>query len=152
LSLPSVALNLIDTVSLNSAPFILTGGLPNGGNYTGVGVVSGVFNPSIAGIGMHVISYTYTDVNGCTNFKKDSIFVQMVTGINEIKNDIEIIVFPNPTQGIVKFVIDNVEKDNGEIEIINNLGQVLFNDNIKILNRAEFTFDISNFCFWFILF
>ncbi|MBK9793184.1 MAG: M4 family metallopeptidase [Sphingobacteriales bacterium] len=145
LPLPTVTLSLIDTVSLNTAPFSLSGGLPIGGSYSGAGVTGGIFSPSAAGPGMHVITYTYTDVNGCSNLKKDSIFVQIVTGIKDNKNDINISIYPNPSNGIIKFTIGNVKEGNGDVEIINNLGQLLYSDKIRIFNLSEFTFDISNF-------
>ena len=38
-----------------------------GGVYSGAGVTMGMFNPGLAGLGMHTITYTYTDGNGCPN-------------------------------------------------------------------------------------
>jgi len=55
-------------VSLDDIPFLLTGGLPQGGTYTGPGVTAGVFDPTAAGIGEHSITYTYEDAYGCTDF------------------------------------------------------------------------------------
>jgi hypothetical protein len=50
-------------------PLPLQGGLPLGGVYSGNGVtVNGglyYFNPSIAGLGLHSLSYTYTSPNNC---------------------------------------------------------------------------------------
>jgi hypothetical protein len=53
------------TVCSNSDPFKLTGGLPQGGVYTGIGVIDGFFYPEIAGIGTFEIIYTFTNQNGC---------------------------------------------------------------------------------------
>lgn len=49
----------------NSAP-VAIGGNPAGGIYAGTGVTGGTFDPLAAGVGIFVISYTYTDLNGCT--------------------------------------------------------------------------------------
>lgn len=54
-------------ICASGSPQTLTGGLPVGGTYSGPGVSNGVFNPSVAGVGVHTITYTYTDANGCTN-------------------------------------------------------------------------------------
>ncbi|MDD3686133.1 MAG: N-acetylmuramoyl-L-alanine amidase [Bacteroidales bacterium] len=43
----------------NSESFVLAGATPPGGTYTGIGVSSGNFDPSVAGIGTHEITYTY---------------------------------------------------------------------------------------------
>ena len=50
-----------------SPPFILTGGTPGGGTWSGGPFISGggIFDPVIAGIGAHVI--TYTTPNGCSD-------------------------------------------------------------------------------------
>lgn len=40
--------------------------LPNGGIYSGTGVINGLFNPSVANIGAHNIIYTVIDSNGCS--------------------------------------------------------------------------------------
>lgn len=55
-------------VSVNDAPFVLTGGSPTGGNYQGPGVTANTFYPSVAGVGLHAITYTYIDpVTSCSN-------------------------------------------------------------------------------------
>ncbi len=43
----------------------LTGANPIGGVYSGPGVSGGIFDPVVAGLGVHMILYTYTDGNGC---------------------------------------------------------------------------------------
>jgi hypothetical protein len=65
--LPTVTLGSYSNVCLTDAAGALTGGSPAGGSYSGSGVSGGIFDPSIAGIGVHVITYTFTDLNGCTN-------------------------------------------------------------------------------------
>jgi hypothetical protein len=53
----------------DTAPFELSGATPPGGSYTGTGVSGGLFDPTAAGAGDHLITYTYTDpMTGCTNF------------------------------------------------------------------------------------
>ncbi len=53
-------------VNLADGGITLNGGEPAGGVYSGPGVSSGLFVPATAGPGEHVITYTYTDVSGCT--------------------------------------------------------------------------------------
>jgi len=58
-----------DPVCLNTDPFVLTGGSPAGEGYTGPGVIGGIFSPSVAGTGIHTITYTYTDpTTGCSDY------------------------------------------------------------------------------------
>ena len=51
----------------NAEAFELTGGMPEGGEYTGQGVSNGMFDPSVVGVGVWDITYTYADANGCAN-------------------------------------------------------------------------------------
>jgi hypothetical protein len=56
---------------------------PTGGEFAGPGVSSfdKVFSPSIAGAGIHVLTYTYTDPNsGCVDVTKDSTQVIIAEG------------------------------------------------------------------------
>ena len=76
---------LINTYDLNvyhspidsiceSSPFLLQGGFPEGGTYSGIGVFDTIFDPTIAGLGAHVVTYSFTDTNNCT----DSVHVPIV--------------------------------------------------------------------------
>jgi len=62
-------------ICLNCPAITLTGGTPAGGTYGGDGVVNDVFDPILAGPGQHVLTYTYTDGNGCTNSATHNILV-----------------------------------------------------------------------------
>ncbi len=79
--LPVVLLNSFADVCINTPAFQLTGGMPPGGIYSGAGVSSGNFNPLTAGIGSHPVTYTYTDLNGCTNSAVRNI---IVTGFPDV--------------------------------------------------------------------
>jgi len=66
-----------DTVTILSAqPFILHGGLPLGGQYSGPGVNTGIFTPSVAGTGLKTITYIYSNVYTCLATKTKTILVQ----------------------------------------------------------------------------
>jgi uncharacterized protein (TIGR02145 family) len=59
--------NCNDAITTTAAqPFKLKGGLPLGGTYSGAGVNTGIFYPSIAGFGSHTITYSYLNTWGCT--------------------------------------------------------------------------------------
>jgi uncharacterized protein (TIGR02145 family) len=65
-----------DTIStLNAKPIKLKGGIPLGGIYSGTGVNSfmGIFTPSLAGVGSHTITYSYTNAALCSATKSISI-------------------------------------------------------------------------------
>ncbi len=74
-ALPVVTLSAFAPVCISALPFILTGGAPPGGIYSGTGVAGGIFSPAVAGVGIHTIIYTYTDPAGCTNSNTNTITV-----------------------------------------------------------------------------
>ena len=59
-----------------TAAYPLTGGLPVGGVYSGVGVIPGqMFDPAVAGVGSHLITYSYASPYGCIAIDTQRIVV-----------------------------------------------------------------------------
>jgi uncharacterized protein (TIGR02145 family) len=64
-----------DSITItNAKPFILKGGIPPGGNYSGPGVTNGIFSPAI-GNGTKIITYSYTNAALCSATATKSIIV-----------------------------------------------------------------------------
>ncbi|MFC2100981.1 LamG-like jellyroll fold domain-containing protein [Bacteroidota bacterium] len=80
--LPQVSFNNTINICANSSPFVLTGGTPANGIYTGTGVSNNVFNPITAGPGNHVITYYYTDGNQCSNSATNIVYVRNLPNVN----------------------------------------------------------------------
>ena len=72
---PNVSLTSFNPVCQGSDSIILSGGLPTGGVYSGVGVANGFFYPSVAGVGTHDITYTYTNASMCSGSAIQSMVV-----------------------------------------------------------------------------
>lgn len=71
------------SVCVDGAALNLTG-TPAGGTWTGTGVTStGVFTPATAGIGNHILTYSYTDAaTGCSNTSTLTISVSALPVVN----------------------------------------------------------------------
>ena len=92
----SITINALPTVSFasmasvcNTTPsFTLSGGSPatvtgtGTGVYSGTGVTAGSFNPSVAGVGTFIITYTYTTQAGCVNAATQSITVAQAANLS----------------------------------------------------------------------
>ncbi len=87
------------TTCINFTSVALSTGNPSGGTYSGTGVSGNNFNPSSAGIGTHVITYTYTDGNNCVNTDTSSITVSACTGIEPQGWEKSVLISPNPSKG-----------------------------------------------------
>ena len=145
----TVTVNPLPTVTLASfsaspcsddAPFVLTGGLPAGGTYSGIGVTNGTtFNPGSAGA-VQGITYTYVDPNGCANFASSNLTVVFCTGIEESASE-GVSVYPNPTAtGIFNIAIRNANFTEMVISIIDIQGKEVYNaleKNISADHKKE---------------
>lgn len=97
---PTVAFTSpVSTMCINHAPLTLSGGTPAGGTYSGTGVSGGVLNPATAGVGDHVITYSFTDANGCDGEAMFTIHVDACLGLTENNQEFGLEIYPNPTTG-----------------------------------------------------
>lgn len=107
-------------ICLADGLFALTTGSPAGGIYSGTGVTAGNFDAQMAGIGMHAITYTFTDSVGCTSSATDSVMVDACMGTNGI-SEMSTSVFPNPSGGNFQVNVSHACK----AELTNALGQIV---------------------------
>lgn len=109
-ALPQVDLAPFDTLCVSTPSFILTGGTPAGGTYSGLGVnpTNGTFSPSTIGIGVFTIHYT-ASVNGCTNEANSNIVVVSCAGISNMSDE-TFLLYPNPSTGIITLTGENINQ------------------------------------------
>ncbi len=117
--LPLVTLNLpVNVACVSENSLALTGASPAGGSYSGITVTGNNFDPSVAGVGTHTITYTYTDINGCTSSDMGTI---QVLGAEPGEIAHSIIACPENDPGIIENIedasycnyIDNHEANEG---------------------------------------
>lgn len=83
----------------------LTGGMPEGGTYSGTGVTDNNFDPAAAGAGTFTITYTYTDGNGCTASAMGDITVE-ADCVAPVINGITIVDCSGGPNGFVTLEVD----------------------------------------------
>jgi len=142
-SLPDVTLAAFDDVEVSDPAFTLSGGLPESGSYSGPGVNAGMFDPSIAGEGVHTIIYTYSDGNSCENSAQEDITVLSSTVSVKETDDFKFEVYPNPSRG--KFTVKLPAKlsDNMIVSVVNHLGMKIYQENIRNTNKIDI--DLSRY-------
>ncbi len=151
----TVTVNPNPIVSLNSIPNLYStdnnitlSGSPVGGQFTGRGVVGNLLSPKDAGLGKKNITYTYTNLQGCSasssvyfivsdtlgnicsSVDTLKIKVTFTAGINA--NNFNVLsVYPNPAKDFL--IIDNgdVASMNGySIKIVDLTGKIIYTNTI----------------------
>ena len=107
----------------------LSGESPAGGSFSGPGVSAGMFDPMSASIGFNMISYTYTDVNGCTGSTVDSIYVDICLNTVVLNNNNNFSVFPNPNNGA--FTLQLNTSTAADVMIYDALGQLVSKQKVQ---------------------
>lgn len=129
---PTVAFNSpVTSLCINHQPLTLSGGTPTGGTYAGTGVSAGILDPAVAGVGTHIITYTFTDVNGCSAQANFSISVDACLGLNEVKNFEDLLVYPNPVKN--NFIVSVGSGNDLIIDCINDIqGKSIQFDQVQL--------------------
>jgi hypothetical protein len=139
-----------DSVCLSSQAISLEA-LPTGGEFSGDGITGNYFEPELSGSGEHIITYTYTDSNSCSDFKSSAVFVRelpevILAGLNSFycEND--------PVVALNKFPADAVISGSGIIDdyffspAIAGTGihavYIEYTDNNGCQNSAEYNSEI----------
>ena len=137
--LPSVSIGTLADVCLQEVSFTLTGATPAGGTYAGPGVSTGIFNPAAAGTGTHTITYSYTDLNGCSNSDQTDIIVNDCASIEDV-DEAYVSVYPNPATSTVTIVSSDDQIT--MIEIYDAAGRLV---NRLNTNTDEIAVDVSEY-------
>ena len=135
--LPTITMATVDSVCIEDEAFELVIGTPTGGTYTGPGVSNNELDPLAAGIGVHTITYSYTDGNGCTN--SESVDIEIVECTNSIfeTSGTAFEIYPNPTNKNVHIEFDGLFM----YELMDSRGRLLLNG----FAQSSIDMDVSNF-------
>ncbi|MCW3070856.1 MAG: C-terminal target protein [Bacteroidetes bacterium] len=127
-SLPAVSFTpFTSPVCDDALAFTLSGGSPAGGSYSGTSVSGSMFDPTAAGAGMHIITYTVSDVNSCMGSDTASITVTVCTGLSGNTSSPGILIYPNPNNGTLTIEINNAGVPEMRISITDLQGKEVHN-------------------------
>jgi subtilisin-like proprotein convertase family protein len=131
---------------VNDAAFALSGESPAGGTWSGTGVSGNMFDPATAGSGTSLITYMYTDANGCSASDTSSIFVNPCIGLKENQAAFDLLVYPNPATETIHLSLTNLINSNVTIVLTDMLGKVMYSMQQEQAGRELSTsIDISPF-------
>jgi hypothetical protein len=116
-------------------PYLLTGGLPEGGEYKGAYITEGkFFHPTEAGTGTYAIVYTYIDEWDCEGSDYQTIEVVDCVNTDDVyKGENGISISPNPNDGEFFITLSEMEAENIGVMVISELGIIVYmKENIKV--------------------
>jgi hypothetical protein len=119
-------------------------GTPPGGIFSGTGVTAASFDPQNAGVGSHLITYTFTDKNDCTGSSTDTIHVLICSGTNEISSTNFFEAYPNPAADEFVLILKNSLPGKAEVKIYNAFGQLVLTQQLEN-NQTKFHIPVINF-------
>lgn len=118
---PSVSIGGLTAEYSHAADAVLLSATPPGGTFSGNGITNNQFHPRLAGIGTHIISYTYS--NGyCT--AQDAKQVTVKLDNNLLRDDFSIQLWDHPGQRPFLWVV-STELSPVEISLFTATGQLL---------------------------
>ena len=85
---PLVTLSNFSDMCDNDSMIILNTGVPSGGNYFINNSIVTNFTPSTSNIGSNIITYNYTDINGCSGIASQNITVHASPYANAITTNV----------------------------------------------------------------
>ncbi len=138
---PNVTASSIDSVACITDASIPLSGAPAGGTWSGAGISGNIFSPSLAGVGTHVLIYSFTNVEGCSDSATTTIDVLGCAGFEETSHSIWANVYPNPTSGSIYITLGS-NHENIEIAITELNGKKRRVENY--INKKEMTLDIGD--------
>ncbi len=137
---PTVGFADLGQVCTYNPAFVLTGGSPAGGTYSGTGVSSGSFDPAASGAGSFPITYSYSDSNGCSGTAQSTIIVDPCLSVKE-NEQWNMSIYPNPSVGKIEITSD-VPYSN--LKMVDAQGKLIFEMRIDQFESIK-TLDLSDY-------
>jgi Zn-dependent metalloprotease len=102
---PAVSMNALAQIVCKEDQISLVG-QPAGGSFSGPGVTGNTFAGTTLGAGTYTISYTYTDITGCSGTDSKVVNASDCEGLKETKA-LGLRVYPNPVSTSMSIVSEN---------------------------------------------
>jgi hypothetical protein len=114
-----------DIICTTAKPIGLTGD-PAGGLFSGPGVTGTLFDPATAGVGLHTVTYTYTNASGCSASVDQLAHVEICTGtMQPLDANALAVVFPNPVTEVMNIEWSNTAVRSHMITLADPFGRAV---------------------------
>lgn len=121
-----VDLSAVDTNCVSSGPIDISAyATPAGGTWSGPGVSGTFIDPSVAGPGLHTLTYTVANADSCLSSGTGMVFIDNCLGMYS-PGESSVKLYPNPNSGTFVLEIAN----EALVEIFSSTGQLVLSQSI----------------------
>lgn len=143
-TIPAATIDPLAAQYCVSDPVVTLTGTPTGGTFGGVGVTGNTYDPANGQYGTSSITYTVTDVNGCSNTVATTVNLTYCTGIDEPIFSESVTVYPNPFTNEVFVSFDAAYEYTITISMHDMLGKTVSEQQVQIFAGAnEIKLDVN---------
>ena len=105
-----------------------------GGSFSGPGTngLIATFNPALAGIGLHTITYSYTTTTGCPFSFSKNVRIDACLNVSENKWTNTISIFPNPSEGDFYLKVFASKEKKFSMEVQDISGRIVYAETYVI--------------------
>lgn len=141
---PAVNIGTPNTTLCNNASPLQIAVSPVGGTLSGPGISGSVFDPAVAGVGEHVITYEYFDEPECPGSDQITITVDLCTDVRTETELEGLAIRPNPSNGL--FVVEYTGELEGTVEVYvtDMAGRTVLAPKTEALNGLSLQLNMLN--------
>ena len=112
--------------------------LPIGGILTGPGASGNMFDPNVAGLGSHNLTYSYTDTTtGCVTTANFEVDVVLCTGIENIAGLTQLAVFPVPFNDLLGLELEAETEGPLTVSLYDAASQLVYRNEFSVVRGAN---------------
>lgn len=138
-TLAAPSLSIAKTFFCSNSGNLFVSSSPSNGTFSGNGLsLAGLFNPSMAGIGTHVLSYSITS-GPCASSSNLTVTVSNCAGISE-NALLKLELWPNPNSGTFHIQMEQ----SGTMMMYNTLGEMVLKQDLNIGFNSIHKSDLAN--------
>lgn len=140
--LPQISFSGLDSLYCINDSAVVLFPQPLGGVFSGDGITGITFDPLLADSGLHVINYTYSDINGCSNSVNQTTYVDYCLNVTASDLLELVMVYPNPAGESFKVTLPANREQTVYISLFDISGKSVLTESVQIA-PGNYTYPVS---------
>lgn len=133
---PAVFFSGLPAITCVQATSINMSGTPSGGTFSGAGVTGSSFNPSVAGVGTHEITYTFNTGTGCVIPYMQKIVVDDCLSLSDPGYESSVFIYPNPAGEYANLKWNTSGRNSVLLKVYDMVGRVCYTEKLSATTNS----------------